>query len=153
VEGFEEVMKSLRGKAGDSQEALPSRLAALEAISVVRDPGSVELLISLGGHANRQLSVSAHRTLLALTAQDFGDSERKWKGWLERNKQRHRAEWLIDGLMHGEERVRGVAAVELQKLSQVYYGYVASAPKRERERAQERYREWWENEGREQFDG
>lgn len=148
VRGFDEVLKSLRDKALGEREPIPARLAALEAISQLRDAGSVELLIKLYGHQNRQLSVPAHRSLLTITAQDFGDSERKWRGWLDKNRSRHRAEWLIESLMHNEERVRTTAGLELQKLSQVYYGYVPSAAKRERERAQARYREWWEREGR-----
>jgi hypothetical protein len=148
VRGFDEVLKSLREKSVDDREAIPGRLAALEAIFQLRDAGSVELLIKLYGSQNRQLSVPAHRSLLAITAQDFGDSERKWRGWFDKNRARHRAEWLIESLMHNEERVRTTAGLELQKLSQVYYGYVPSAGKRERERSQARYREWWEREGR-----
>jgi hypothetical protein len=148
--GFDDVKKSLRDTAHNAREPIPSRLAALEALSVLRDPGSVPLLIALCHHDNRQLSVPAHRSLLAITAQDFGDSERKWKSWYERHKQQHRAEWLIDSLMHGDERVRTTAGLELQKLSQVYYGYSAAAPKRDRERVQERYRQWWDSQGKKQ---
>jgi hypothetical protein len=151
VKGFDEVRKSLRVKAADEREAIPARLSAIEAISVLRDPGSVELLIGLCHHESRQLSVPAHRSLLAITGQDFGDSDRKWKSWYDKNKTRPRAEWLIDSLMHSEERMRNLAAVELQKLTQVYYGFVASASKRERERAQRRYRDWWTTTGRTQF--
>jgi hypothetical protein len=151
VTGFDELQKSLRQKAADEREAIADRVSALEAIGVLRDPGSVVLLAKLSGHSNRQLSVSAHRGLVAITAQDFGDSERKWKNWLEKNDDRHRAEWLIDGLMHADERLRNIAGIELQKLTQIYYGFVASASKRERERAQRRYREWWQIQGRAQF--
>jgi hypothetical protein len=52
--------------------------------------------------------------------------------------------------MHGDERVRTTAGLELQKLSQVYYGYSAAAPKRDRERVQERYRQWWDSQGKKQ---
>jgi hypothetical protein len=145
------VQKALRDKAADERELIPGRASALEALSVLRDPRSVELLVKLSAHANRQLSVSAHRSLVAITAQDFGDSARKWKNWLEKNSKRARAEWLIDALMHSDERLRNVAGVELQKLTQIYYGFVAAADKRERERIQRRYREWWERTGRRQF--
>jgi hypothetical protein len=148
VQGFDETLRSLREKARNQREPIPNRLAALEAISMLRDPASVPLLVELCNHDNRQLSVPAHRSLLAITAQDFGDSERKWKSWFDKNRTRHRVEWLIDSLMHSEERVRTSAGVELQKLSQVYYGYTASAPKRDRERAQERYRVWWQSQGK-----
>jgi hypothetical protein len=153
VAGFDDVLKSLRQKAAAEAEAVPNRLSALEAINALRDPGSIELLADLTAHASRQLSVPAHRTLIAVTAQDFGSVPRKWKAWIDKNRRRHRVEWLIDGLMHAEERVRSTAAVELQKLTQVYYGFIASAPKREREHAQQRYKSWWESLGRTQFGG
>ena len=53
--------------------------------------------------------------------------------------------------MHHEERIRSVASIELQKLTQVYHGFSASAPKRDREQIQRRYRDWWDKEGRAQF--
>jgi hypothetical protein len=53
--------------------------------------------------------------------------------------------------MHGDERVRTTAGLELQKLTQVYYGYDAGAGKREREHTQTRYRNWWLIEGRRLF--
>jgi hypothetical protein len=108
---------------------------------------SVELLVELTAHTDRQLSVPAHRALVAITAQDFGNAERKWRAWLKKHGAQYRAEWLIDGLMHGDEKVRAIAGRELQELSQVYFGYVAGAPRRERERAQRRYLDWWRNEG------
>jgi hypothetical protein len=151
VAGFEEVLKSLRQKAGAEGEAIANRLAAIEAISTLRDSGSIELLSELCVHGNRQLSVPAHRTLVAISGQDFGAAPRKWKLWIEKNRSRHRAEWLIEGLMHTEERVRATAGVELQKLSQVYYGFSATASKRDRERVQRRYLDWWAKDGRAQF--
>lgn len=151
VEGFSEVLKSLRDRAGDEREAVSGRLSAIEALFGLRDPNSVELMGTLTSHRNRQLSVPAHRALVAITGNDFGDSERRWRGWAEKNRGRHRIEWLIDGLMHGDERVRTTAGIELQKLTQVYYGYDAGAGKRDREQAQTRYRNWWLIEGKRLF--
>jgi hypothetical protein len=145
---FAEVLRLLRERADEDREPIASRLSALEAIGALRDAASVELLLKLCRHGNRQLSVPAHRSLLLITAQDFGDSERKWKAWLEKNRKRPRVEWLIDSLMHADERVRNTAGLELQKLTQVYYGFVASSPKRDRERAQQRYRDWLRQQGR-----
>ncbi len=151
VESFGEVLDALRTRAADDSEQLPNRLAALEAVSVLRDPGSVELLWELSNHDSRQLSVPATRALTALTGQDFGGSARKWRNWFNKNKDRHRAEWLIDSLMHSDERVREIAGNELQKLSQVYYGYAATASKRERDKAKKRYEAWWQITGKTQF--
>jgi hypothetical protein len=150
VAGWGEVLKSLRERALDELEVIQARLSALEAIGALRDPDSVEILVKLSGHASRQLSVPAHRSLIAITGQDF-DGEKKWRSWLDKNKGRHRVEWLIDGLMHPEDRVRTTAGIELQKLTQTHYGFEPGAGKREREQAQTRYRNWWLIEGKRMF--
>jgi hypothetical protein len=147
VSEFSEMLRLLRDRASDEREPVASRLSALEAIGTLRDVASIELLLKLYRHPSRQLSVPAHRSLLAITAQDFGDSDRKWKAWFEKNRTRPRIEWLIESLMHNDERVRNTAGLELQKLTQVYYGFVASASKRDRERAQQRYRDWLRQQG------
>jgi len=120
-------------------------------VATLRDTASVGMLIELVGDPDKQLSVPAHRALIAITAQDFESSVRKWQAWLTKHEREHRVEWLIESLMHAEERVRAVAASELQKLTQVYYGYLAAAPKRDRERARDRYLVWWKIEGKAQF--
>jgi HEAT repeat protein len=150
VPGWGEVLTSLRERALDELDVIQSRLSALEAIGALRDTESVEVLVRLAEHQSRQLSVPARRSLIAITGQEF-DAERKWRTWLDKNRGRHRVEWLIDGLMHPEERVRSTAGIELQKLTQTYYGFQAGAPKRERELAQTRYRNWWLIEGKRTF--
>jgi len=127
------------------------RLAALEALSAIRDPDSVLCLSALCASEDRQLSVPAHRTLVAITGQDFGTALRRWSTWHDTHKEQHRAQWLIEGLLHSDERMRAIAGHELQKLTQVYYGFAAGAPKRERERAHARYEAWWLVEGRAMF--
>jgi len=151
AQGFDDVLKSLRKRAGDHRETLQNRLAALEAVASLRDVGSIDVLADLAGHADRQYSLPAQRALVAITGQDFGDATRKWKAWHSKNAPLNRAQWLIESLMHSEEKVRASAGNELQRLTQVYYGFTASAPKRDRERAQDRYRAWWEQEGKTQF--
>lgn len=152
VMAFGETRALLRKTAAAENEPIAARQAALEAISVLRDAGSIEVLAKLCTHPTRQLSVPAHRALMAITGQDFGDADKKWRAWFGKNKERHRVEWLIDGLMHPEERMRSIASIELQKLTQVYHGFTANAGKREREEAQQRYRTWWQSEGRKLFD-
>lgn len=151
TQGFDDVLKSLRKRAGDQRESLQNRLAALEAVASLRDVSSIDVLSDLAGHTDRQYSLPAQRALVAITGQDFGDSTKKWKAWHGKNAQLNRAQWLIESLMHSEERVRATAGNELQKLTHVYYGFTASAPKRDRERAQDRYRAWWDQEGKAQF--
>jgi hypothetical protein len=151
IAGFGRVAERLRAQAGDGAAPLKARLAALDAISVLRDASSVPILIELLANPDKQISIPAHRALVAITCQDFEKSLRKWRGWFEDNSERHRVEWLIDALMNSDQNLRGAAGVELQKVTQVYYGYVAAAPKRERELAQKRYWDWWQIEGRRKF--
>jgi len=145
---FVQVLNTLRIRALDARSALPARLAAIDAITMLRDGASVPTLVELLTHADRQLSVPAHRALVSISCQDFGTSPRKWRSWYEDSQHRHRVQWLIESLMHSEQNLRSAAGIELQKVTQVYYGYVASAPKRDRERAQKRYQDWWDSDGR-----
>ncbi|HKU40190.1 MAG TPA: hypothetical protein VJR89_18650, partial [Polyangiales bacterium] len=148
---FVQVLGSLRTRMLEARAALPARLAAIDALTHLRDGQSVLPLVELLAHPDRQLTVPAHRALVTITCQDFGSSTKKWRAWFEENQHRHRVQWLIDSLMHSEQNLRSAAGIELQKVTQVYYGYVASAPKRDRERAQRRYQDWWENEGHKRF--
>ncbi|HEX7478433.1 MAG TPA: hypothetical protein VF331_11545 [Polyangiales bacterium] len=149
--GFADVVAMLRARAADGGAVMQDRLAAIDALSMLRDPDSVPLFIEQNAADDKQLSVPAHRALVAITGQDFGPVIRKWSAWYEDNRRSHRAQWLIESLMHPEQVVRATAGLELQKLTQVYYGFVAGAPKRDRERAQKRYRDWWELEGSKRF--
>lgn len=151
VQGFDDILRSLRKRAVDDRETVLHRLAALEALASLRDSDSIDVLADLAAHSDRQYSMPAQRALIAITGQDFGDAAKKWRAWYAKNAPLHRAQWLIESLLHNEQRVRSVAGNELQKLTQVYYGFVASAPKRDRERARDRYRAWWESEGKSQF--
>jgi hypothetical protein len=64
---------------------------------------------------------------------------------------RHRIEWLIDALTHADEVIRTRAGEELKQLTQQYFGFHPGTTRREREVAQEKYRRWWQTEGRQQF--
>ena len=149
--GFARVAERLCAQASASSAPLHARLAAIDAIGVLRDAASVPTLIELVAHGDKQISVPAHRALCAITCQDFAKSAKKWRAWYDANAYRHRVEWLIEGLMHADQSLRASAGLELQKLTQVYYGYVAGASKRDREMAQKRYWDWWRGEGRNKF--
>jgi hypothetical protein len=73
--------------------------------------------------------------------------------WWELNSSRHRLEWLIDALIHEVSEIRRAAGEELRALSKEYFGYASDLPPRDRERAQQRYRDWWVTEGRTRFRG
>ena len=94
---------------------------------------------------------AARRALLLITRQDFGRDSQRWSEWWAANSQRHRLDWLIDALMHEVPSIRRAAGDELKQLTKEYFGYYDDLPRKERERAQGRYREWWEREGRQRF--
>ena len=72
---------------------------------------------------------------------------KKWRGWFDKNAERHRVEWLIDSLMHSDKRLRRRAIDELKHLTQEYFGYDPELPKKDREAAQRQYRAWWQRVG------
>ena len=111
----------------------------------------VPILVGLLGASPDDVPEAARRALLVVTRQDFGRDAARWSEWWSRNEPRSRIEWLIDALMHDTQSIRRAAGDELKQLTKEYFGYYDDLPKRERERAQERYREWWEREGRGRF--
>jgi HEAT repeat protein len=115
--------------------------------------GDVEAVADLIGVIERgdRASDLVRRALVALTAQNFGTSERKWKKWWESARKRHRIEWLIAGLGHKEDAVRENAISDLRRLTGEYFGYHHDLPKKEREAAAERWLAWWRETGRRRF--
>ncbi|HEY1556788.1 MAG TPA: hypothetical protein VGF94_18260 [Kofleriaceae bacterium] len=91
------------------------------------------------------------RALVALTAQDFGTSERKWRKWYDGARRRHRIEWLIDGLVHKEDAIRDSAIDDLRRLTGEYFGYHHDLPRKDREQAAERWVAWWRETGERRF--
>jgi hypothetical protein len=127
------------------------RQAALEAISDLRDPRVVPRLIRLVNEKDAAISKSAHWALVTITRQDFARDAVRWTAWWEQNANNHRIEWLIDSLMHEDAEIRRAAGDELKALTKEYFGYYDDLPRKERARAQSRYREWWETKGKARF--
>jgi HEAT repeat protein len=127
------------------------RQAALEAMSDLRDPRSVARLIRLLNEKDAVIGKSAHWALVTITRQDFGRDAVRWTAWWEQNANNHRIEWLIDSLMHEDAEIRRAAGDELKALTKEYFGYYDDLPRKERQRAQSRYREWWETKGKARF--
>jgi hypothetical protein len=121
---------------------------AVEALGELRDQRGLRTLIARLADRDEQVVQAAHRALVVLTGQDFGLSPRKWESWSEGWGRAHRVEWLIESLLHPDEGVRTLAGEELKQLTQQYFGYHPALPRRDRELAQRKYREWWELEGR-----
>ncbi len=148
---LEELLKGVRVEARVDRKDVERRRVAVRALGLLRDVRSVDILVGLLSVDDVGLAEQARKSLVLLTRQDFGDSQRRWAQWFEKNKSKHRVEWLIDGLIHSDEEIRAAAGDELQLLTQEYYGYHPRLPKRDREVAHKRYRKWWEGEGRARF--
>lgn len=125
-----------------------SRIAAARAMGEVRDGWVVPELIAGLRDAADDVAAAAHGGLVVVTRHDLGRDPRPWLKWWDQNGRRHRIEWLIDALTHDVSEVRRAAGEELRVLSRQYFGYASELPSRDRERAQQRYRDWWITEGR-----
>jgi hypothetical protein len=123
------------------------------AASAIVELGDVEAIPELIGvlELGGRIAEHARRGIVALTAQDFGTSERKWRKWWDGARGRHRIEWLIDGLSHKEESLREAAIRDLRRLTGEYFGYHHDLPRREREAAAERWAAWWRETGQRRF--
>lgn len=127
------------------------RVAAMRAMGELREPAIVPDLVRALGDGDEFVVQAAHEALVQVTRQDLGNDARRWLRWWEQNAQRQRMEWLIDALTHEVAEIRRGAGEELRALSKEYFGYASDLPARDRERAQQRYRDWWITEGRARF--
>jgi hypothetical protein len=124
--------------------------AAAHALGELRDVGAVSDLIA-ATERDHTTAEAARRALMQVTKQDFGAKPRKWRSWWEKNKDRPRIEWMLDGLAHSAEEVRHSASEELKRLTGEYFGYHYDLPKREREEARLKWLKWWDEVGKRRF--
>ncbi len=124
--------------------------AAAAAITELGDVDSVSDLMGAIERGDRAAE-HARRALVTLTAQDFGTSERKWRKWYDTARDRHRIEWLIDGLGHKEDAIREAAINDLRRLTGEYFGYHHDLPRRDRDAAAQRWTQWWRDAGSRRF--
>jgi HEAT repeat protein len=124
--------------------------AASGALVALGDTEAIPDLIGVIERSDRG-GEHARRALTALSAQDFGASERKWRKWYEGARKRHRIEWLIEGLGHKEDAIRETAINVLRRLTGEYFGYHHDLPRKERDAAAERWAAWWRDAGHRRF--
>jgi HEAT repeat protein len=137
--------------AADPAQSEDARLGAIEALADVRDPRAVPRLIPLLGDRNAEIAKLVHWALSVLARCDLGRDPKAWHEWWRENGVRHRIEWLIDALMNDSAEIRRAAGDELKVLTREYFGYYDDLPKRERAKAQKKYREWWDTKGKARF--
>ena len=124
--------------------------AATTAIVELRDTDAIPDLIGVIERTDRGGDL-ARKALVALTAQDFGPSEKKWRRWFDGARNRHRIEWLIDALTHRDDAIRELAINDLRRLTGEYFGYHYDLPRRERDAAAQRWSSWWRDSGQRRF--
>jgi HEAT repeat protein len=137
--------------AEDRAKGMGMRLASIEALADLRHPLAVPALIRVLTDGAPDIEDAARGALVVVARQDFGTQAAAWAEWWRGNGGRHRVEWLIDALTHESQDVRRTAGEELKIVTREYFGYYDDLPARERERAQTRYREWWETRGKARF--
>ena len=124
--------------------------AATAAIVALGDTDAIGDLIGAIERSDRG-GEHVRKALIALTAQDFGTNERKWRKWYEGARRGHRIEWLIEGLGHKEDAVREASIQDLRRLTGEYFGYHHDLPRKDRETAAERWVSWWKETGMRRF--
>jgi hypothetical protein len=139
---------ALSGAARNETLAVTQRLAALDALSDLRDGQSIPSISRLLLDSNPSIVATARQALSTLACRDFGHDLDAWSHWWSRNGQRHRVEWLIDALLDDSAPLRQSAAEELRTISRLYVGHYDDNILEERARIQDRYRQWWETTGR-----
>ena len=144
---FPEPVRTAIVRLAHSADSI-DRAAAARAMAELRDAALVPELVRALADGDEAVESATHMALVQVTRQDFGLDARPWLRWWELNASRHRIEWLIDSLTHEIAEVRRAAGEELRTASKEYFGYAADLPPRDRERAQQRYRDWWVTEGR-----
>lgn len=140
------VRQALHSDQGGRVQAAGNALAKLGDTHAV--PVLIDVMAEGGSGAEH-----ARRTLISLTRQDFASSVRKWRSWWNKHQEQHMIEWLIDALGHKDENLRGAAAEDLRQRTGEYFGFHHDLSKREREQAQQRWREWWRQTGSMKFAG
>ncbi len=146
-----EIGRMVREPDEAKRPSRTARLGLLEALGDMRESKAVALLIGHVGDEDAEIAVVARRSLIAITRQDFANDTRRWLAWWGQNSARHRIEWLIDALTDETQGIRRAAGDELKGLTHETFGYYDDLPKRERERAQQRFRDWWASEGKQRF--
>lgn len=136
---------------GDTTRPEDQRHALIEAVADLRDGRAIPTVLRLLEDRSLDIVRSAHWALVVLSRQDYGTSAAAWETWWRQNSGRHRIEWLIDALLHESAEIRRAAGDELKSTTKEYFGYYDDLPVAERQKAQNRYRDWWETKGKARF--
>ncbi len=145
------VVDKLGSIAKGREQPTVRRTRAVEALGDTREENAVPILASLVNDTAGAVANAARIALVLITRHDYGHDARAWFQWWDDNGERHRLEWLMDALLSESSVLRASAGDELKAITKEYFGYYEDLPKREREKVQARYRQWWNEIGRVRF--
>ena len=135
----------------DARASRAVRLGVVDALAYLREASCVPVLVHQLADADAEVQMASRRALIAVTKHDFALDAKRWLSWWGEHAQQHRVEWLIEALESETPALRKAASEELKTLTRQTFGYYEDLPKRDRERIQQRYRDWWYSEGRGRF--
>ncbi|NJK89790.1 MAG: HEAT repeat domain-containing protein [Myxococcales bacterium] len=138
---FRLVLEHLHGRLNAT--SIAARRHAAYLVGLFRDVTAIPMLVDILERRDRNLVDVAQDALAEITKQRLGPYPRRWAQWLDRNRDRSRILWLIDGLSAKEEDLRRSAYEELRAVTGEDFGYEPSAPRRKREEVRQRWLEWW----------
>lgn len=146
---FSIVLSRLRSElvSNDNEKV---KLAALS-LGQFKDLESVPQLIKLLSSKSEEVREAALNSLRDICKEDFGLRPKEWTRWWQLHSKTPRILWMIEGLSHKDENIRYLSIEELKELTGEFFGYFYDAPKKEREKAVERWKEWWKSEGSKRF--
>jgi HEAT repeat protein len=116
------------------------RSLAARALGALHDRASIDPLIAICGWEDELSAQAAADALRLITRADYGQDPLGWSAWWAQNRERRRAEWLVDALEHEEFELRLEAIEELSRALHDNLGYFADGEPFERAGAVERWR-------------
>lgn len=146
-ERSQSLARARRAVHSTDPEIVAKAAAAIVALADTESIGDLIGSLARADHSSHHI----RSALTALTAQDFGLSEKKWRKWWAVARRKHRIAWLIDGLVHRNDSIRAHAIHELRRLTGEYFGYHHDLPRKERESSAERWTMWWRDVGMRRF--
>jgi uncharacterized protein (TIGR02266 family) len=121
------------------------RVRSIRALGELGDGVAMPALVELLEGTDEAIAEAAHDSLAQLTARAFGvRAVDRWVAWSQRNRRRHRIEWLLDAMDDREPSVRERAAEQLLRATGQDLGYDPHGDPASRQEAAQRYRDWWE---------
>jgi hypothetical protein len=142
VPGWTQVIERVRDlcRRGDDFQRRRAVFAAAE----LRDRDAFDSLVHLLGVRPKEVAEQARASLIEITLQDFGLSERRWRAWMADHESAPRTRWLIEALSHKDAELRERAQHELASTVGESHGFRFDAPRREREAAARIWLDWWD---------